>query len=109
MKGGYLNSFRGRWLLQPMPSRGSAKPTAATMYNVKNQDSLYTEAITDIWNRQRESLQDAQEHDDEDVVMQEDEDERFCAALSQAAATPAVAEGMSQISQSAASALNRRS
>ncbi|KAK4451600.1 histone acetyl transferase [Podospora aff. communis PSN243] len=108
MKGGYLEQLQGPLATSADAIERQRKANGGHMYNVKNQDTLYTEAITDIWNRQRESLQDAQEHDDEDVLVQEDEDERFNAPQSQVAATPAVAEGMSQVSQSAASTLNRR-
>lgn len=108
MKGGYLEQLQGPMATSADAIERQRKANGGHMYNVKNQDTLYTEAITDIWNRQRESLQDIQEHDDEDVLMQDDEDERFNATQSQVPATPAAAEGMSQISQSAASAMNRK-
>ena len=109
MKGGYLEQLHGPLATSADAIERQRKANGGHMYNVKNQDTLYTEAITDIWNRQRESLLDAQEHDDDDVLAQEDEDDRFnVQPHSQVAATPAVAEGMSQISQSAASALNRK-
>ncbi|OIW24260.1 hypothetical protein CONLIGDRAFT_692467 [Coniochaeta ligniaria NRRL 30616] len=46
------------------------------IYNVKNHDQLYAEAITEIWNRQRQSFGNTQEHDDEDVQSQGDKDDR---------------------------------
>jgi transcription initiation factor TFIID subunit 1 len=107
MKGGYLEQLQGPLATSADAIERQRKANGGHMYNVKNQDTLYTEAITDIWNRQRESLQDSQEHDDDDVLAQEDEDDRFN-VQSQAAATPAVPDGMSQVSQSAASTLNRK-
>ncbi|KAK3362619.1 hypothetical protein B0T25DRAFT_512805 [Lasiosphaeria hispida] len=107
MKGGYLEQLHGPLATSADAIERQRKANGGHMYNVKNQDTLYTEAITDIWNRQRDSLQDSQEHDDDDVLAQEDEDDRFN-VQSQAVATPAVPDGMSQVSQSAASALNRK-
>ncbi|KAH8906078.1 transcription initiation factor tfiid-like protein [Coniochaeta sp. PMI_546] len=106
MKGGFLEQLQGPLATSADAIERQKKANGGHMYNVKNQDQLYAEAITDIWNRQRQSLEDSQEHDDEDVQPQEDEDDRF--NVKEAAPTPAVAEGASQISRSAASALNRR-
>jgi hypothetical protein len=106
MKGGFLEQLQGPLATSADAIERQKKANGGHMYNVKNQDQLYAEAITDIWNRQRQSLEDVQEHDDEDVQPQEDEDDRF--NVKEAAPTPAMAEGASQISRSAASALNRR-
>ncbi|KAB5578409.1 hypothetical protein GE09DRAFT_1089524 [Coniochaeta sp. 2T2.1] len=106
MKGGFLEQLQGPLATSADAIERQKKANGGHMYNVKNQDQLYAEAITDIWNRQGESLRDAQEHDDEDIQPQEDEDDRF--NVRETATTPAVAEGASQISRSAASALNRR-
>ena len=109
MKGGYLEQLQGPLATSADAIERQRKANGGHMYNVKNQDNLYTEAINDIWNRQRESLQDAQEHDDDDVLAQEDEDDRFNVQNpSQVAPTPAAVEGMSQISQSVASTMNKR-
>jgi transcription initiation factor TFIID subunit 1 len=105
MKGGFLEQLQGPLATSADAIERQKKANGGHMYNVKNQDQLYAEAITDIWNRQRQSLEDAQEHD-EDVQPQEDEDDRF--NVKEAIPTSAQAEGMSQISRSAASALNRR-
>lgn len=107
MKGGYLEQLQGPLATSADAIERQRKANGGHMYNVKNQDQLYTEAITDIWNRQADSLNDVQEHDDDDVLAQEDEDERFN-AQNHIPPTPAVGDGMSQISQSAASALSRR-
>lgn len=106
MKGGFLEQLQGPLATSADAIERQKKANGGHMYNVKNQDQLYAEAITDIWNRQRQSLEDSQEHDDEDVQPQEDEDDRF--NVKEALSTPAMAEGASMISRSAASALNRR-
>ncbi|KAH8899213.1 hypothetical protein GQ53DRAFT_634464 [Thozetella sp. PMI_491] len=106
MKGGYLEQLQGPLATSADAIEKQRKANGGHMYNVKNQDQLYTEALNNIWTRQRESLEDATAHDDEDVLAQEDEDDRFN-VQSQVAATP-VHEGMSQVSRSAASAMNRK-
>jgi len=107
MKGGYLEQLQGPMATSADAIERQRKANGGHMYNVKNQDTLYTEALTDIWNRQRESLIDTQQHDDEDILVQQDEDERFN-VQSQATATPAAAEGQSQISQSVTSGYNNK-
>lgn len=107
MKGGFLEQLHGPLATSADAIERQRKANGGHMYNVKNQDSLYTESLRDIWTRQKESLEDAQEHDDDDVLAQEDEDERFNVQgqVSQAAAVP---DGVSQVSQSQASGLNWR-
>jgi len=107
MKGGFLEQLHGPLATSADAIERQRKANGGHMYNVKNQDSLYTESLRDIWTRQKESLEDAQEHDDDDVLAQEDEDERFNVQgqVSQAGAVP---DGVSQVSQSQASGLNWR-
>ncbi|KAK4231175.1 putative transcription initiation factor [Podospora fimiseda] len=107
MKGGFLEQLQGPNATSADAIERQRKANGGHMYNVKNQDILYTESLKQIWDRQRASLEDTQEHDDDDILEQEDEDDRFN-TQSQAAPTPAVADGVSQISQSQASALNMR-
>ncbi|KAK3945449.1 histone acetyl transferase [Diplogelasinospora grovesii] len=107
MKGGYLEQLQGPLATSADAIERQRKANGGHMYNVKNQDSLYTEALTDIWNRQRESLEDTQAHDDEDFLALDDEDVRFNAE-SQVPATPAHHDGMSQVSHSVTSGLNRK-
>ncbi|SPQ18346.1 2a769c31-9f11-46cb-8c05-4e704b4ae7f5 [Thermothielavioides terrestris] len=107
MKGGFLEQLHGPLATSADAIERQRKANGGHMYNVKNQDNLYTESLRDIWNRQKQSLEDAQEHDDDDVLAQEDEDERFN-VQSQAPQPANVADGASQVSQSQASALNRR-
>ena len=107
MKGGFLEQLHGPLATSADAIERQRKANGGHMYNVKNQDSLYTESLRDIWTRQKESLEDAQEHDDDDVLAQEDEDERFNVQgqVSQVAAVP---DGASQVSQSQASGLGWR-
>ncbi len=109
MKGGFLEQLHGPLATSADAIERQRKANGGHMYNVKNQDSLYTEALREIWTRQKQSLEDTQEHDDDDVLAQEDEDERFNVQNQAAqAAQHAVADGVSQVSQSQASALNWR-
>jgi transcription initiation factor TFIID subunit 1 len=107
MKGGFLEQLHGPLATSADAIERQRKANGGHMYNVKNQDSLYTESLRDIWTRQKESLEDAQEHDDDDVLAQEDEDERFN-VQNQLAQIAAVPDGVSQVSHSQASGLNWR-
>ncbi|KAK4241556.1 TAF1-like protein [Achaetomium macrosporum] len=107
MKGGFLEQLHGPLATSADAIERQRKANGGHMYNVKNQDTLYTESLRDIWTRQKQSLEDTQEHDDDDVLAQEDEDERFN-VQSQATQPAMVADGVSQVTQSQASALNWR-
>jgi transcription initiation factor TFIID subunit 1 len=107
MKGGFLEQLHGPLATSADAIERQRKANGGHMYNVKNQDSLYTESLRDIWTRQKQSLEDSQEHDDDDVLAQEDEDERFN-VQSQAPQTAMLPDGVSQVSQSQASGLNWR-
>ncbi len=107
MKGGFLEQLHGPLATSADAIERQRKANGGHMYNVKNQDSLYTESLRDIWTRQKESLEDAQEHDDDDVLAQEDEDERFN-VQGQASQVAAVPDAASQVSQSQASGLGWR-
>jgi len=107
MKGGFLEQLQGPNATSADAIERQRKANGGHMYNVKNQDNLYTESLKEIWQRQRTSLEDTQEHDDDDILEQEDEDDRFN-PQTHAAPTPALGDGVSQISQSQASALNLR-
>ena len=107
MKGGFLEQLHGPLATSADAIERQRKANGGHMYNVKNQDNLYTESLRDIWTRQRQTLEDTQEHDDDDILAQEDEDERFN-VQSQAPQTAALPDGVSQVSQSQASALNLR-
>ncbi|KAK4097938.1 TAF1-like protein [Parathielavia hyrcaniae] len=107
MKGGFLEQLHGPLATSADAIERQRKANGGHMYNVKNQDTLYTESLRDIWTRQKQSLEDDQEHDDDDVLAQEDEDERFN-VQNQAPPPSMVPDGVSQVSQSQASALNWR-
>ncbi|KAK0624633.1 hypothetical protein B0T17DRAFT_247672 [Bombardia bombarda] len=114
MKGGYLEQLQGPMSTSADAIERQRKANGGHMYNVKNQDTLYTEALTDIWTRQRESLVDTEEHDENDVQAQEDEDDRFAENQAAVAAnyittsTPAFPDGQSQVSQSQTDAQRQR-
>ncbi|CAN8101456.1 unnamed protein product [Discula destructiva] len=111
MKGGFLSVYHEQG---PQSTSADAlerekKANGGHSYNVKKQNDAYAEVISDIWNKQKDSLSNTQVHDDADVAPQEDEDERLYAANNSmptpgAAATPRFDEGFSQISRSATSA-----
>jgi transcription initiation factor TFIID subunit 1 len=107
MKGGFLEQLHGPLATSADAIERQRKANGGHMYNVKNQDTLYTESLRDIWTRQKQSLEDTQEHDDDDIVAQEDEDDRFN-VQSQATQPATVPDGFSQVSQSQASASNWR-
>jgi hypothetical protein len=103
MKGGFLEQLHGPLATSADAIERQRKANGGHMYNVKNQDTLYTESLRDIWNRQKQSLEDTQEHDDDDILAQEDEDERFN-VQNQATQSFHMGDGVSQVSQSQASA-----
>jgi transcription initiation factor TFIID subunit 1 len=107
MKGGFLEQLHGPLATSADAIERQRKANGGHMYNVKNQDTLYTESLKDIWARQRQSLEDTQEHDDDDILAQEDEDDRFN-VQSQPAQAATQPDGVSQVSQSQASGLNSR-
>lgn len=114
MKGGFLHVYHEQG---PQSTSADAlerekKANGGHSYNVKKQNDAYAEVISEIWNKQKSTLSDAQVHDDADVAPQDDEDERLYASgpnnlsfpASGVAATPRFDEGVSQISRSATSA-----
>lgn len=96
MKGGYLEHLQGPLATSADAIEKARKANGGHLYNVKTQDTLYTEAINKVWARQRESLQDTTVHADDDVAFQEDDDARFDAAPS---TQNAGGDDMSQISR----------
>ncbi|OLN82902.1 putative transcription initiation factor TFIID 111 kDa subunit [Colletotrichum chlorophyti] len=102
MKGGYIETVQ----------KGGSHTTAADAmaahedkqrknagghaYNVKEQEAMYRKGIREIWEKQKSSLEDGTEQDDEVVVPPlPDEDDRF---NPQRAQTPAHGDdGMSQV------------
>ncbi|KAM7209398.1 Protein of unknown function (DUF3591) domain containing protein [Naviculisporaceae sp. PSN 640] len=97
MKGGYLEHLQGPLATSADAIEKAKKANGGHLYNVKTQDTLYTEAINKIWTRQRESLNDATVHADDDVAFQEDDDARFDAAQNTQNASGR--DDMSQISR----------
>ncbi|QUC16885.1 uncharacterized protein UV8b_01126 [Ustilaginoidea virens] len=96
MKGGYIEAVQGPLATSADAMEREKRANGGHAYNVKRQQAMYEEGIKEIWDKQKATLSDAQEHDDRDVVATEDEDDRFNV---HAAATPAqFEEGASQIS-----------
>ena len=93
MKGGYIEAVQGPLATSADAIEREKRANGGHAYNVKKQQAMYEEGIREIWDKQKATLSDPQEHDDKDVMMTEDEDDRF----NQVAATP-VEEGFSQVS-----------
>ncbi|KAK5992464.1 hypothetical protein PT974_05869 [Cladobotryum mycophilum] len=96
MKGGYIEAVQGPLATSADAMEREKRANGGHAYNVKKQQAMYEEGIREIWDKQKSTLSDPQEHDDKDIVMTEDEDDRFNV---QSAPTPALFdEGASQIS-----------
>ncbi|KAG5936004.1 hypothetical protein E4U53_000310 [Claviceps sorghi] len=96
MKGGYIEAVQGPLATSADAMEREKRANGGHAYNVKKQQAMYEEGIKEIWEKQKATLSDAQEHDDNDVAINEDEDDRFNV---HSAATPAqFDEGASQIS-----------
>jgi transcription initiation factor TFIID subunit 1 len=96
MKGGYIEAVQGPLATSADAMEREKRANGGHAYNVKKQQAMYEEGIKEIWEKQKATLSDGQEHDDKDVAVTEDEDDRFNV---HAAATPAqFDDGTSQIS-----------
>jgi transcription initiation factor TFIID subunit 1 len=96
MKGGYIEAVQGPLATSADAMEREKRANGGHAYNVKKQQAMYEEGIREIWDKQKSTLSDPQEHEDNDVQATEDEDDRFNV---QQAATPAhVDDGVSQLS-----------
>ncbi|KAF5658996.1 transcription initiation factor TFIID subunit 1 [Fusarium heterosporum] len=99
MKGGYIEAVQGPLATSADAMEREKRANGGHAYNVKKQQAMYEEGIKEIWEKQKTTLSDFQEHDDKDVAVTEDEDDRFNI---QSAPTPAqfaqFDDGTSQIS-----------
>ena len=96
MKGGYIEAVQGPLATSADAMEREKRANGGHAYNVKKQQAMYEEGIREIWEKQKTTLSDGQEHDDKDVAVTEDEDDRFNV---QSAMTPAqFDDGTSQIS-----------
>ena len=94
MKGGYIETVQGPLATSADAMEREKRANGGHAYNVKKQQAMYEEGIREIWEKQKSTLSDPQEHDDKDIATIEDEDDRF-----NAAPTPAqFDDGTSQIS-----------
>ncbi|KAM0445479.1 hypothetical protein ACHAQK_001688 [Fusarium lateritium] len=99
MKGGYIEAVQGPLATSADAMEREKRANGGHAYNVKKQQAMYEEGIKEIWEKQKTTLSDGQEHDDKDVAVTEDEDDRFNV---QSVMTPAqfaqFDDGTSQIS-----------
>lgn len=96
MKGGYIETVQGPLATSADAIEREKRANGGHAYNVKKQQAMYEEGIREIWDKQKATLSDKTEHNDKDVQVNEDEDDRFNV---QSAATPAqFDDGVSQIS-----------
>ena len=86
MKGGYIEAVQGPLATSADAMEREKRANGGHAYNVKKQQAMYEEGIREIWEKQKSTLSDPQAHDDNDVALTEDEDDRFNV---QAATTPA--------------------
>ncbi|CAH0014971.1 unnamed protein product [Clonostachys rhizophaga] len=96
MKGGYIEAVQGPLATSADAMEREKRANGGHAYNVKKQQAMYEEGIREIWEKQKSTLSDPQEHDDNDIAVTEDEDDRFNV---HSAPTPAhIDDGTSQIS-----------
>lgn len=96
MKGGYIEAVQGPFASSADAMEREKRANGGHAYNVKKQQAMYEDGIREIWEKQRATLSDPEVHDDKDVAVTEDEDDRFNVQM---ASTPAhFDEGTSQIS-----------
>ncbi|KKF97073.1 putative transcription initiation factor [Ceratocystis platani] len=103
MKGGYIEAVQGPLATSADAMERQKRENNGHAYNVKRQEAMYRDGISEIWEKQRSTLSDPQLHDDNDVLHTADEDDRFSGHPSAAAAaghgqTPMAEDGFSQIS-----------
>lgn len=103
MKGGFLDSIQGPAATSADAIARERKANGGHKYNVDKQNLLYSKAIREIWNRQKESLSETTEHNENDIESDHPngvEDSFGVAATPHSAPTPAVFDdSASQISR----------
>ncbi|TPX08401.1 uncharacterized protein E0L32_010131 [Thyridium curvatum] len=110
MKGGYMDALQGPGTTSAdaIERERERKANGGHSYNVKKQEALYKNAIETIWGLQKSTLTDVTDHDDEDVQLQEDEDDRFNVQKDAASSVVHVDDSMSQFSRSAVTAVDKK-
>ncbi|TEY74639.1 hypothetical protein BOTCAL_0072g00350 [Botryotinia calthae] len=100
MKGGYIGAVQGPNATSAAAIAAERKANGGHTYNVKKQEELYNNAIRDIWEKQKTTLSDTNEHISNELE-EVDEDERFRAAPTpHSTTTPAAADdNYSQVSR----------
>lgn len=91
MKGGYIGALQGPAATSEAAMIAERKANGGHTYNVKRQQTLYNEAIRDIWEKQKANLSDPTEHANNELEdEQADEDDRLAVAQTpHSMATPA--------------------
>ncbi|KAH8194748.1 hypothetical protein TruAng_011090 [Truncatella angustata] len=101
MKGGYINAVQGPLATSADAIERERKANGGHSYNVKKQNEMYTAAINEIWERQKQTLSDPTTHEDSDVLDTTNEDDRFNPTKSadHTSAPPMMDDGRSQLSR----------
>jgi hypothetical protein len=91
MKGGYIGALQGPAATSEAAILAERKANGGHTYNVRKQQTLYNDAIRDIWEKQKANLSNATELAENDLERdQADEDERLAVAQTpHSMATPA--------------------
>jgi transcription initiation factor TFIID subunit 1 len=91
MKGGYIGALQGPAATSEAAMIAERKANGGHTYNVRKQQTLYNDAIRDIWEKQKANLSDPTEHAENELERdQADEDERLAVAQTpHSMATPA--------------------
>ena len=77
MKGGYIGALQGPAATSEAAMEAEKKLNGGHTYNVRKQQSLYNNAIRDIWEKQKANLSDTTEHPENEMEReQEEEDSR---------------------------------
>jgi transcription initiation factor TFIID subunit 1, fungi type len=106
MKGGYIEAVQGPLATSADAMERERRANGGHAYNVKKQEAMYKEGIREIWEKQKSTLSDPTEHDDDDILPTADEDDRFNVQTSQTPA--AMDDGTSQISGFTSSSRQQR-
>ncbi|KAG9235417.1 putative transcription initiation factor TFIID kDa subunit [Amylocarpus encephaloides] len=81
MKGGYIGAVQGPQATSEAAIAAEKKANGGHTYNVKKQEELYQNAIRDIWDKQKQTLSDVAEHEENDMEREQaEEDERLGAS-----------------------------
>lgn len=91
MKGGYIGALQGPAATSDAAMTAEKKANGGHTYNVRKQQTLYNDAIRDIWEKQKANLSDSTERAENELEREQaDEDARLATAQTpHSMATPA--------------------